>query len=328
MKYEVLNLLKKNTETFLSGQLISEKLGVSRTSIWKYIKSLKEEGYKIDSSSKKGYRLTGLPDILTYEELKEYVNTKYIGKNIIHFESIDSTNDRAKKLSEQGAEHGTVVISEEQAGGKGRLGRIWCSPKYKGISMTIILRPNIDPMEASQITQIAAASMINSLKEFNIDAKVKWPNDIIINGKKVCGILTEMSGELNKVNYVIVGIGINANMDKYDFSKDLLDKATSIKIETKSNINRKALVGALLNEFEILYTEFQEKGKINLSVEICKNNSAVIGKNIKIIKNTQESCAKAVDLDGKGRLIVKHKDGSLEKLISGEISIRGLDSYI
>lgn len=328
MKYEVLHLLKENSETFLSGQLISEKLGVSRTSIWKYIKSLKEEGYMIDSSSKKGYRLIGSPDALTFEEIKKYLNTKYIGKKIIHFESINSTNDKAKELAEQGADNGTIIISEEQVGGKGRLGRLWCSPKYKGIWLSIILRPNINPMKAPEITQIAAAAMIESLKEFNINAKVKWPNDIIIEGKKVCGILTEMSGELNRVNYVIVGIGINANLDKGDFSKDLLDKATSLKIEINSNVDRKALVGTLLNKFEYLYTEFQEKGKIEFSIKICKDNSAVIGKNIKIIKNTDKSYAKALDLDEGGGLIVQYEDGSVEKLISGEVSIRGLNKYI
>lgn len=328
MKYEVLHLLKKSSTTFLSGQLISEKLGVSRTSIWKYIKSLKEDGYIIDSSSKKGYRLISSPDILTFEEVNPYLKTNHMGKKILHFESINSTNNKAKELSEKGEDHGTVVISEEQVGGKGRLGRSWCSPKYKGISLSIILKPNINPMEAPKITQIAAAAMIESLREFNINAKVKWPNDIIIGGKKVCGILTEMSGELNRVNYIIVGIGINANLDKDDFSEDLLDRATSLKIETNTSINRKSLVGMLLNKFEFLYTEFQEKKQIELSIKICKNNSAVIGKNIKVVRNNNEKCAKALDLDGDGRLVVQYKDGSLEKLVSGEISIRGLNQYI
>lgn len=259
MKYKVLHLLKEDNSKFLSGQLISEKLGVSRTSIWKYIKSLKEEGYRIDSSSKKGYKLISSPDILTFEEINPYLNTNYIGRKIIHFESITSTNDMAKDLSEKGEDDGAVVISEEQVGGKGRLGRSWCSPKYKGISMSLILRPNINPMEASKTTQIAAAAMIESFREFNINSTVKWPNDIIVNGKKVCGILTEMSGELNRVNYIIVGVGINANLDKDDFSRDLLDKATSIKIETKNSINRKALVGTFLNKFERLYKEFREE---------------------------------------------------------------------
>jgi BirA family biotin operon repressor/biotin-[acetyl-CoA-carboxylase] ligase len=328
MKYKVLHLLKEDNSKFLSGQLISEKLGVSRTSIWKYIKSLKEEGYRIDSSSKKGYKLISSPDILTFEEINPYLNTNYIGRKIIHFESITSTNDMAKDLSEKGEDDGAVVISEEQVGGKGRLGRSWCSPKYKGISMSLILRPNINPMEASKTTQIAAAAMIESFREFNINSTVKWPNDIIVNGKKVCGILTEMSGELNRVNYIIVGVGINANLDKDDFSRDLLDKATSIKIETKNSINRKALVGTFLNKFERLYKEFREERKIDLSIKICKDNSAVIGKDIKVIKNTGERRAKVLDLDKEGKLLVQYEDDSRERLISGEISIRGLNEYI
>ncbi|RMD03032.1 biotin--[acetyl-CoA-carboxylase] ligase [Clostridium autoethanogenum] len=326
--YEVLYLLKENRNDFVSGQLISEKLGVSRTAIWKYIKTLKEEGYTIDSSSKKGYKLISSPDILTSEEIKCYLNTKYIGKKIIHYESIGSTNTTAKKLAEQEEENGTIIIAEEQTAGRGRIGRTWSSPKYKSIYFSIILRPNVNPMEVPKITQIIAAAIIEGLKELKIEAKVKWPNDIVIDGKKVCGILTEMSGELNKVNYVIPGIGINVNLNKEDFQEDILNKATSLKIETGSTMDRKVILGTILNKFEPLYEEFVQKGTIESSIEVCKNNSAAIGKNIRIIQNKSERQAKAVDLAEDGRLIVQYENGSFEKLISGEISIRGLDKYI
>ncbi|MFL0196581.1 biotin--[acetyl-CoA-carboxylase] ligase [Clostridium sp. WILCCON 0269] len=328
MKYEVLHILKENSNTFVSGQLISDKLGVSRTAIWKYIKNLKEEGYIIDSSSKKGYKLLYSPDTLSFEEIKNYLKTSHIGKKIIYLESIDSTNNKAKELADKGEDHGTVVISEEQTGGRGRLGRVWCSPKYKGIWLSIILRPDLNPMKIPKITQIAAAAVIESLNAFNIQAKIKWPNDIILNGKKICGILTEMNAELNKVHYVIVGIGINANLTRDDFEEDILNKATSIKIETTSTLDRKSFVGALINKFEYLYEEFHQKQTIKSSIDICKSNSAVIGKNIKIIKRGTETLAKALDLDDNGGLIVQHEDGSLENLISGEISIRGLNGYI
>ena len=326
--YEVLYLLKENRNDFVSGQLISEKLGVSRTAIWKYIKVLKDEGYTIDSSSKKGYKLISCPDILTFEEIKDYLNTKYIGKKIIHYESIGSTNTIAKKLAEQGEENGTVIIAEGQTAGRGRIGRAWSSPKYKSIYFSIILRPNVNPMEIPKITQIIAAAIIEGLKELKIEAKVKWPNDIVIGGKKVCGILTEMSGELNKVNYVIPGTGINVNLNREDFQEDILNKATSLKIETGSTMDRKVILGTILNKFEPLYEEFVQKGTIESSIEICKNNSAAIGKNIRIIQNKNERQAKAVNLAEDGGLIVQYENGSFEKLISGEISIRGLDKYI
>ncbi|AND84505.1 biotin--[acetyl-CoA-carboxylase] ligase [Clostridium tyrobutyricum] len=328
MKDAILNLLKKSTEDFISGQIISEKLGVSRTAIWKYINILRKEGYTIDSYSKKGYKLISSPDILTYEEVKNIIHTKYIGQEFFYFDSIDSTNTVGKKLAEKGEPNGTIIVSEEQTMGHGRLGRNWVSPKYKGIWLSIILRPNVDPINVSKITQIAAAAMIRTLKSLKIDAFVKWPNDIVMNDKKICGILTEMSAELNRVNYVIVGMGINANLDKTDFNKDILNKATSLKIETNSSINRKIFLGTLINEFEKLYDEFQENFTVTKSIEICKKYSAVIGNDIKILHSGKEFYAKAIDIEENGELVVQYKDGSIEKLISGEISIRGLNGYI
>lgn len=328
MKYEVLHILKKNTHTFVSGQLISDKLGVSRTAVWKYINNLKKEGYIIDSSSKKGYKLLESPDMLSFEEIEKYLKTKYIGKKIVYLESVDSTNNKAKELASKGENHGTLVIAEEQLGGRGRLGRAWCSPKYKGIWLSIILRPDINPMQIPKLTQIAAASVIESLKDFKIEATIKWPNDIILNGKKICGILTEMNAEMNKVHYVVLGIGINANLGEEDFQKDILSKATSIKIETGLTLDRKSFVGNLVNKFEYLYEEFEKTQNIESSIKICRTNSAVIGKIIRIIRGENETFAKALDLDENGGLIVQYENGTRENLISGEISIRGLNGYI
>lgn len=328
MKESVLALLKQNLNEFTSGQVISEKLDVSRTSIWKYINSLRKDGYKIESSSKKGYKLVSSPDILTFEEIKETLTTKYIGKNILHFDSIASTNLKAKELAEKGEAHGSVVISEEQTLGRGRLGRQWLSPKYKGIWFSIILRPKTEPINIPKITQVAAASIVNSLANLNIDAYIKWPNDIIVNHKKVCGILTEMSGELNRVNYVVLGMGVNANLDPSDFNEDISLKATSLKIETGHSIDRKLFISSILNEFEKLYEEFSKYNTVNKSLEICKKQSAVLGKNIKIISGGSISYAKAVDIQKSGELKVEYPDGSTDDLISGEISIRGLNGYI
>ncbi|EJO5347573.1 biotin--[acetyl-CoA-carboxylase] ligase [Clostridium botulinum] len=327
MKESIINILKNSSHTFISGQYISDTLGVSRTAIWKYINTLKKEGYNIESASKKGYKLISSPDILTFGEIINLLNTKSIGKNIIHFDSTNSTNDKAKELA-YNESHGTIIISEDQAIGKGRLGRNWCSSKFNGIYMSIILKPDINTMDVPKITQIAAAAVVTTLLNNNIKAYIKWPNDIIVNNKKVCGILTEMSGEINKVNYVIVGIGVNVNSDKKDFKEDLLSKATSLKIETSKEYKRNILVADILNNFEKLYTELIKYNNIDTSIEICKENSILIGKNIRIVNRNREDFGKAIGLNSNGELLVKFENGEIKPLISGEISVRGIDGYI
>lgn len=324
MKEKILNILKLS-EDYISGEELSKKFGITRAAIWKHMKSLKEEGYEIMFISKKGYKLISTPDILTYEEIKDKLTTKYIGKNIIHYNTIDSTNKIAKKLAINNIDEGTVIISEEQTEGRGRLGRIWSSPKGKGIWFSVILKPNINPIMASRVTLIGAASVYCALSEMNIKTKIKWPNDIVLNNKKLCGILTEMSGEVDKLNYIVMGIGINVNVEK--FNDDLKDIATSLKIEEEKSIDRKELLSKIINNLEAFYNKFKENGDIEEVVEICKNNSAIIGKKIKIINCGKERIVKAVNLDKDGELLIENEDGLLEKIISGEISIRSLYGY-
>ncbi|WMJ80107.1 biotin--[acetyl-CoA-carboxylase] ligase [Clostridium sp. MB40-C1] len=328
MKEKIIELLKQNKNNFISGQKISESLGVSRAAIWKYINSIKEDGYKIESVSRKGYKLVSSPDLLTFEEIKDTLNTKYIGRNIVYLESVDSTNNEAKKLANKDVVEGTVVIAEEQIMGKGRLGRNFISPKYKGIWMSIILTPDINPMNVPKITQVAAASVIMGLKKNGIKAFVKWPNDIVINGKKICGILTEMSGEINKVNYVIVGIGINVNVEEDEFTEEIRDIASSLKIQSGKTINRKEVVSSVLNYFEELYEEFVTKENIDTSIKICRESSILLGKEIKIIERNNKFLAKALNLSNEGRLIIQHSDGKVEEIMSGEVSVRGINGYI
>jgi BirA family biotin operon repressor/biotin-[acetyl-CoA-carboxylase] ligase len=328
LKKEILTLLKKKHEDFVSGQDISDKFGVTRTAIWKYINQLKEEGYEIESISKKGYHLTSSPDILTLEELETYLTTSTIGRTMHHFNSIESTNSKAKQLADLGESHGTLVISEEQTKGRGRLGRSWVSPKYKGIWMSIILRPDLNPIDAVKLTQTAAAAVVMSAKDLGIETYVKWPNDIVINHKKVCGILTEMNAELTRINYVVVGIGINVNIDEAEFCDEIKDIATSLKIQTKQTVNRQKLTAGILNNFENLYNKFINNNDFKSSIDICRENSALIGNEIMVIGREKNIPAKALDIDEEGRLLVQYEDGKEEKLISGEVSIRGKGSYI
>ncbi|WP_010234234.1 biotin--[acetyl-CoA-carboxylase] ligase [Clostridium arbusti] len=328
MKDEILRLLKGNVEGFISGQEISEKFGVSRTAIWKYINQLKIDGYEIEAISKKGYRLISSPDILTNEEIAGSLNTKYIGRSIIHFDSIDSTNNKAKELALLDEKNGTVIISEEQTMGKGRMGRNFISPKGKGIWMSIILKPDINPLNVAMVTQIGAAAINKAFREMKIETLIKWPNDILLNKKKICGILTEMSAELTKVNFLVMGIGINVNLDEGDFTEEVKEMATSVKIETGKSLSRKEIVSRILNNFEVLYEDFIEREDIEKTISICRENSILIGREIRVIKRENSINAKVLDIDNKGELVVQYEDGKRENLISGEISIRGMKSYI
>lgn len=329
LKKDIIKLLKSSKNEFISGEYISQNLGVSRAAIWKYMNALKEEGYIIDSVSKKGYKLISSPDLLTYIEIEEYLNTKYIGRNIEHFHEIDSTNTKAKELARNGAPEGTLVLSEYQSAGRGRLGRNWSSPKNKGIWMSLILRPNIDPIYASKTTLIGAAAVHNALKALDInDVKIKWPNDLLLNKKKVCGILTEMSGELNQINYIIMGIGINVNVEEEEFPKELSPIATSLKIESRKYVDRKVLLAHILNNFEKLYDDFIRNNSLESTLNICRNNSILLGKEIQCINRNEVFTAKALDLNEEGELVVELEDGSIKNIISGEVSIRGLYGYI
>lgn len=326
MKNKVLKLLKETKDEFLSGEKISNEFGVSRSAIWKHINKLKEEGYEIESVSGKGYRIIDSPDILTYEEIERYLDTEFIGRNLEYFHSLSSTNIKAKEIGIE-SEEGTLIIAEEQTKGKGRLGRNWTSPKGKGIWMSIILKPEIDPRKVSKITLIGAAAVNQGLKDIGIDSKIKWPNDIIINNKKVSGILTEMSCELNQIYYVVMGIGINANLNKEDLGENLLDKATSLKMAIGKEVNRKKLLASILNSFEKLYIPFSEKEDLSQSINICRENSCLIGKEVRIIRGDTETLGKTVDIDEEGGLVIDYGD-RIESIISGEVSIRGIHGYI
>ena len=228
MRQKLVEILKQNKEEFISGQKLSEILKVSRTAIWKQIKELEKLGYSVKAHRKLGYQLISEPDLLIYEEVAPYLNTKFIGRNYIHKEILSSTNDLAKELAYK-VPKGTVIVAETQTKGRGRMGRNWFSEKSSCILTSIILKPKIRPEKTIALTQIAALAVVRAIEEVcHMKTKIKWPNDIILNSKKVCGILTEMSSEIDVVNYVVIGIGINVNCT--DFPNDLKGKATSLTV--------------------------------------------------------------------------------------------------
>ncbi|QUH19827.1 biotin--[acetyl-CoA-carboxylase] ligase [Alkaliphilus sp. B6464] len=326
MRSKILEELYINKGNYISGEVLRTKLGVSRTAIWKHINALKEEGYNIETIPRKGYMLLEMKDKLLPKEIEALISNNTMGQQIVYFDSIDSTNSYAKKEANK-LKDGTVILSEEQLLGRGRRGRSWSSPKGTGIWMSLVLKPNIPPTEGVKMTQIAAAAVCKAIRELTgLNALIKWPNDIVINGKKICGILTEMAGELNEVNYIIVGIGINVNTD--GFECELKEKATSLFIEGGKKIDRRELVVNILKNFEVLYNIYIKDLDLDETLVIVKNYSAILGKEIKIIQGNLEKKARAIDINDEGLLLVQMDDGSKELISSGEVSIRGENGYI
>lgn len=330
MKYKILEMLKQNTQGFVSGEEISERLNVSRTAVWKCINQLRESGYVIESQTKNGYRLVFSPDSVAAGEILPLLNTAVIGRKILYFDSIDSTNLYAKKAAETDFHDGTVVVADEQTAGKGRLGRHWVSSKGKGVWMTIMLKPDIDPSDAAKTTLLAACAVCRAVEKCcGLAATIKWPNDVVYGGRKLCGILTEMSAEGEQIRFLIIGIGINANFNTDDFPEDLADVATSIKRELGMDIPRKMLAAEVINEFEAAYRVFiSQNGNIRPFIEEYKKRSAVIGKDVRVIYKKEEVIGKAVDITEEGQLVILMQDGSRREILSGEVSVRGIYGYI
>ena len=254
MEDKILNELKR-AKDYISGEYLSSTLNVSRTAIWKHIKNLKSKGYIIEGISNKGYKLISSPDLLNKSELLPLIKTSIIGKNIIHFDDIDSTNIKAKELAQKNIEDGSIIIAEKQTLGSGRFNRKWVSPNG-GLWFTLVLRPTIPPTEAPKITQIAAASIYKTLMDFNINTTIKWPNDILLNNKKLCGILAEMKCDMDSVHYLTLGIGMNININESDFDESIKSTATSLKIQYNKQFERSEILAGFLNHFETLYNKF------------------------------------------------------------------------
>ncbi|MEF9934800.1 MAG: biotin--[acetyl-CoA-carboxylase] ligase [Clostridium sp.] len=325
MKNIVLEYLK-STKDYVSGEEMSKSLNVSRTSVWKSINKLKELGYNIESSSKKGYKLLEGFDVITSEEISPLLNRRHINWNIEFHREIGSTNDEVALLAKEGRGEGLVVLCDNQTKGRGRLSRVWEDSAGQNIAMSILLRPNIPPFMAPGITQIVALSAAEGLYEATgLEFSIKWPNDIILNGKKVCGILTEMDGEMDKLNYIIVGMGINVNQSS--LSSEIDHKATSIFIEKEVETQRKKIIASILNSFEINYEKFKVSG-ISAFVNELKSSSALIGKIVNISNPFKTYTAKVIDIDNEGYLVVEDESGKIQSVVGGDISIRGKESYL
>lgn len=326
MREKILGLLRDGAD-YISGEVMSEVFGVSRSMVWKVIKGLRDEGYEIDSVTNKGYKLVGIPDLVTGDEVKSVLETETFGREIYDYKEVDSTNIVAKAKAREGAKEGTVVIAESQTGGKGRLGKIWESPTGTGIWMSIVVRPEMPPQDVSGITLVAGLAICKAIRKVtNLPAYIKWPNDIVVNGKKVCGILTQMSAEMDRVNYVIIGIGINVNTIK--FPKELQKIATSLKIESGIEYKRKDIVAQVLKFFEEYYKKYIQEESLKGILEQYKDLCITLKNEVSIISKDKSYQAIPVDIDETGALIVDRKDGTRELIAYGEVSVRGVYGYI
>ena len=326
MKGEILKLLKE-TDGYVSGQELCRRFGVSRTAVWKVINQLKEEGYEIEAVRNRGYALKGAGDVLSEADLLRCWKTEWAGGRTVYFDATDSTNIQARRLAEAHAPHGTLVVSDRQDGGKGRRGRSWASPSGVGIWMSLILRPEIAPSSASMLTLAAALAVREGIREeTGLSPLIKWPNDLVLNGMKICGILTEMSTELMEIQYVITGIGINVN--QREFPPEIRDTATSLSLEAGRSFRRSSLIAAILKAFEKDYEAFLKTGDLSLLLE--EYNACLVnrGKEVCILDPSGEYRAVAEGIDENGSLLVTLPDGTRREIISGEVSVRGIYGYV
>lgn len=317
MKNKVLETLYEKKGEYIPLDEISKELKIPESSIHKHIKSLLNEGYNIEYSPKNEVMLKEELTLILPHKLKDALNTSYIGKEIHYFREVDSTNEVAKRLAQEGAPEGTVVIAEIQKKGKGRRGKPWISP-LGGAWMSIILRPDTLPINAPQLTFTAGVAAAKTIKEgYGLDVGIKWPNDILIEDKKVCGILTEISTEKDSIDYIIAGIGIDANVDLDLLPPELREHTTSLKSELEMEISRMILVRKFLENFESMYNEFNQ-GNFQKILQKWRKYSKTIGSNVEIMKGTEIVKGEAVGVNREGALILELKNGSLRKIISGE----------
>lgn len=314
IKDKILEKLILNKGEPVSGETLAGELSVSRAAVWKQVQALKREGYMIRTSIKRGYSLEGSPDLLVPAGIKAGLSTTIMGKNIHYFKETVSTNILARDMADS-VEEGTVVIAESQTGGRGRLGHKWISPEG-GIWLSVVLKPKMQPLYAARITLLAGVAVAKTIRSYGLPAKIKWPNDVLINDKKVCGILTEIGAEMDSIHYVVVGMGIDANVDTETFPEEFRDSSTSLKNELGSGINRVEFVQRLLSELESLYMEFQGEGFSSI-MEDWRNMSATIGEWVKITTQTRAVYGEAVGVDSEGALIIETDEGKLEKIVAG-----------
>lgn len=322
VKYEITKRLLAADGEPISGQQLADDFGLSRTAIWKHIKELEEEGFGIDTVKKKGYVLRSSPDSLQAAKIDQHLTTKRFGRNIHYLQTCPTTQPIAHQLAQAGEPDGSIVICEEQTAGKGRLARAWTSTQGKGIWMSVIIRPEIPPTKAPQLTLVAAVAVTRAIEDIaDVRAEIKWPNDLLINGKKCTGILTELQADIDRVHAIILGIGVNVNQQLSDFPEDIQSIATSIQMVTGKPVDRAELVARILYHLEIYTDLYVQHGFEPLKI-LWESYSCTLGKRIKAIMIHQTIEGVALGITNEGILQVKTDDGEIHGIYSADIEIQ------
>ena len=324
-KAKILSLLRQS-DGYLSGQELCEQFGISRTAVWKLMNQLKEEGYEIEAVQNKGYRLVSSPDILSREEILSRLHTQWIGQHLVYKDRTGSTNLDAKRAAEEGAPEGTVIVTQYQESGRGRRGRSWASPDGCNVYFTLLLYPRCAPAQVSAVTLLMAVAVAEAVEELSLAAGIKWPNDIVIEGKKVCGILTEMSMERDYIHHIVIGTGINVN--QAEFPKELRPTATSLALEKGEDVHRAALLSRILDLFEEIYTVFSHTWDLSALMERYESHLLNKGRDVRVLDPRGEWQGRALGITRSGELLVERTDGSVEEVYAGEVSVRGIYGYV
>jgi BirA family biotin operon repressor/biotin-[acetyl-CoA-carboxylase] ligase len=312
---EIIRLLKKGAGGHISGQRISLELGISRTAVWKHIGVLRRTGYPIEGSPKKGYRLDPCPSLFNGVEVRSGLKMELVGKNLFFYPSLESTNSKAYDMAKEGAEEGTVIIADGQTGGRGRLGRKWFSPPGLNLYTSIILKPDIPPQEAQTLTLMAAVAVAEAVAAYSpLRPTVKWPNDILIDSRKVAGILTEINCETDRVNFIVLGIGVNLNMTP---SNELRHTATSIMEKRGGEVPRAAFAQTLFSSVEKWYKVYLAEGSAPV-LDAWRGYFNAEGKPVRVkgFQNIEGIC---MGIDARGALLVRIASGRTERVLAGDV---------
>ena len=325
----MLALLRSASGSYVSGEQVSEQLGLSRAAVWKAVDALRKKGYDIEARAGVGYRLVSAPDLVTEEEIRAFLPGWQ--REIRCFEEIDSTNTYLKKLAMTGAPHGTAAVADSQTAGRGRMDRVFQSPKGKGIYLSVLLRPDLPPQKLLPVTALCGVGVCRAVERVcGIRPQLKWPNDPVVNGKKLCGILTEMSleGETGRLQYLVLGVGLNVAQTAADFTPDVAAMATSVNEAAGSNVSRAALIAAMLEEIDALYDALCRDDTAAYLAEYrarCVN----LGKTVQLIRpDGSRDTVTAETVDEEFSLVVRYPDGHQETVRSGEVSVRGMYGYV
>jgi len=321
MKKRIIEMLEK-ADGYVSGEEISEKLGITRSGVWKHINSLKSEGYEITSVRNRGYKLNASPDLLSEEKIRQRMHGSLLGSRITVMKTVDSTNEEVKRRAHEGAESGLIVASESQTAGKGRFSRKWSSGSDGGLYFSFLLRPELPPSDMAGITLACGHAVCQAIREYTgLPAQIKWPNDIIIGRKKVCGILTEMAAQSDQVDYVVTGIGINVNNPS--FPEEIADKADSLYLETGEKLDRNEFFACVINHLDRVIQNYLVSLSIE-DIEQFKSLCATIGKEVSVQRGNIQYKGKAFDVAPTGELMILTEDGRELSVNSGEVTVQGI----